>query len=94
MLHCTQYNKIVYHGGMKVVKSQLRILLAQKSHREGRTISLREVVRDTGVPISTVMGMANNTIRRVPIDELGELCIYLDCEIGDLLKFEEVPTAQ
>lgn len=73
------------------MKSQLRILLAQKSHREGRTISLREVVRDTGVPISTVMGMANNTIRRVPLDELGELCRYFNCEVGELLKLEEVP---
>jgi len=79
---------------MKVVKSQLRILLAQKSHREGRTISLREVVRETGVPISTVMGMANNTIKRVPIEELGDLCRYLDCEVGELLKFEEVAEAQ
>lgn len=72
------------------MKSQLRILLAQKAHREGRNISLREVVRDTGIPVSTVMGMANNTIKRVPIDELGELCRYLDCEVGDLLKLEEV----
>ena len=72
------------------MKSQLRILLARKEHREGRTISLREVVRATKVPSSTVMGMANNTIKRVPLDELNTLCAYLDCEVGDLLKREEV----
>ena len=76
---------------MKVVRSQLRILLAAKEHREGRSISLREVVRATGVPISTVMGMANNTIRRVPLDELNTLCGYFNCDVGDLLKREEVP---
>jgi len=76
---------------MKVVRSQLRILLAAKEHREGRSISLREVVRTTGVPISTVMGMANNTIRRVPLDELNTLCGYFNCDVGDLLKREEVP---
>lgn len=75
------------------MKSQMRIVLAAKEHREGRTISLREVVRKTGVPISTVMGMANNTIRRVPIDELGELCRYFECEVGELLKLEEVAEA-
>lgn len=73
------------------MKSQLRILLAAKEHREGRTISLRELQRETKVPISTVMGMANNTIKRVPLDELNTLCEYLNCEVGDILKREEVP---
>lgn len=72
------------------MRSQLRILLAQKSDREGRTISLRELQRDTGVPISTVMGMANNTIKRVPLDELNELCEYFGCDVGDILKRKEV----
>lgn len=75
---------------MKQVRSQLRTLLAQKSEQEGRTISLREVVRQTGVPISTVMGMANNTIKRVPLEELNELCGYFDCDVGDILKRKEV----
>jgi putative transcriptional regulator len=75
---------------MKVVRSQLRLLLAQKEQREGRSISLREVVRSTEVPISTVMGMANNSLKRVPLDELNTLCNYFDCEVGDLLKREEV----
>ncbi|MDP9316261.1 MAG: helix-turn-helix transcriptional regulator [Chloroflexota bacterium] len=79
-------------NGVKVIRSQFRILLAAKEHREGRSISLREVVRTTGVPISTVVGMANNTIKRVPLDELNTLCEYLDCEVGELLKREEVRT--
>lgn len=74
---------------MKTVRSQLRVLLAAKAQRDGRTISLREVQRETNVPISTVMGMANNTIKRVPLDELNALCEYLGCEVGDLLKREE-----
>ncbi len=73
------------------MRSQFRILLATKEHREGRSISLREVVRDTGVPISTVMGMANNTIKRVPLDELNRLCEYFNCDVGDLLKREDMP---
>lgn len=72
------------------MRSQLRILLAAKEHREGRTISLRELQRETKVPISTVMGMANNTIKRVPLDELNALCEYLNCDVGDILKREEI----
>jgi DNA-binding Xre family transcriptional regulator len=36
------------------------------------------------------MGMANNTIKRVPLDELNTLCDYFNCDVGDLLKREEV----
>ena len=75
---------------MKTIRSHMRILLAAKSQHEGRTISLREVQRDTEVPISTIMGMANNTIKRVPLAELNALCDYFDCDIGDLLKREAI----
>ena len=72
------------------MRSRLRVLVAEKETREGRTISLREVVREAGVPISTVMGLANNTLREIPVDALGAICRYLDCEVGDLLRMEEV----
>ena len=73
------------------MRSRFRVLLAEKEIREGRSISLREVVRAADVPISTVMGLANNTLREIPVDALGALCRYLDCDVGDLLRMEEVP---
>ena len=75
------------------MRSYFRILLAAKAQREGRSISLREVGRATNVPMSTLMGMANNTMRRVSVDELNALCDYLGCEVGDILKREDVPDA-
>jgi len=76
---------------MKVVRSYFRILLAAKAQREGRSISLREVGRATNVPMSTLLGMANNTMRRISVDELNMLCDYLGCDVGDMLKREEAP---
>lgn len=55
-----------------------------------RTISLREVRRETGAPMSAVMGLANNTMKEIPVGPLAAICGYLNCEIGDLLKLEEV----
>ncbi len=66
------------------------MLLAEKELRERRTISLRKVVTETNVPNSTVLGLANNTIKRVPLDELAVLCEYLQCGVADLLRLEEV----
>lgn len=75
---------------MKIVKSHFKVLLAEKELRERRTISLRKVVAETGVANSTVLRLANNTIKRVPLDELAVLCAYLECEVGDLLLLEDV----
>lgn len=72
------------------MKSRFKVLLAEKELRENRSISLRKVVEETDVSNSTVLRLANNTIKRVPLDELAKLCAYLDCEVGDLLRLEEV----
>ncbi len=74
--------------GRPVVQSQFRLLLAQKEMRERRSISLREVSRDTGVAMSTVQGLANNTFKAVSREALGDLCVYLGCDVGDLLRVE------
>lgn len=81
---------------MRIVKSHFKVLLAKKELRERRTISLRKVVAETGVANSTVLRLANNTIKRVPLDELAVLCAYLECEVGDLLILEdaEEPVSQ
>ncbi len=71
------------------VNSQFRLLLAQKSMHERRSISLREVARDTGVAMSTVQGLANNTFKAISREALSSLCDYLDCDVGDLLHFEQ-----
>ncbi len=75
---------------MKAIKSYFKVLLAEKELRERRTISLRKVVIETSVPNSTVLGLANNTIKRVPLDELAILCEYLQCGVADLLRLEEI----
>src|SRR5262249_9656666 len=80
---------LLYNKGMKVVRSYLKVRLAEKALRENRTLSLRKVVEESGVSTSTVNRLANNTIKRVPLDELALLCCYLECDIGDLLHLEE-----
>lgn len=74
---------------MKVATSYLKPLLAAKEVREHRTISLRKMVEESGASVSTVNRLANNTIKRLPLDDLATICVYLECEIGDLLRLEE-----
>lgn len=74
---------------MKIVKSHLKVLLAQKEMREDRSISLRKAAHETGIREYTMYGFANNTLREYPSEAIAKLCQYLECEVGDLLKLEE-----
>lgn len=72
------------------IKSNFRVLLARKETKEKRTISLREIVRVTGVSISTVQGLANDTLKEYPSTGVAEICKYLDCQLGDLLELGDL----
>ncbi|MFN8500557.1 helix-turn-helix domain-containing protein [Kouleothrix sp.] len=72
----------------------MRLLVAAKEHRERRKLSLRTIVQEAGVPISTVQAMMNDTARRVELDDIGRLCEWLPCEVGELLRLEYIPDAQ
>ena len=69
----------------------MRLLVAAKEHRERRKLSLRTIVAETAVPISTVQALMNDTARRVELGDIGKLCGWLPCEVVDLLRLEEVP---
>jgi DNA-binding Xre family transcriptional regulator len=77
--------------GMKKVRSQLRKLVAERAQERGKNVSLRSVHRDAKVPLTTVMGLANNTIERVTLTDIQKLCFYFGCDVGDLLRLEDVP---
>lgn len=73
------------------MRSQMRLLVAAKEHRERRKLSLRTIVQETEVPISTVQALMNDSARRVELNDIGKLCSWLPCEVGELLRLEDVP---
>lgn len=72
------------------MRSNLLVLMAYKSQREGKRINLRTVERETGISYYTLTRIAHNTIREYPVDVLAGLCTYLACEIGDLLILADI----
>jgi len=75
---------------MQTVTSKLDELIGLKGVRERRRISYRTVARETGIPLQTVIGIANNSIVMYPEDALVALCAYLGCAPGDLLTVSDV----
>ena len=76
---------------MKVVNSHLAILVARKSMREKRRYGIRTIVEETGASRSAIERLLKNTIKNVPLDDLGKLCEWLQCEPGDILRLETIP---
>jgi putative transcriptional regulator len=84
---------MIQSGGMKTVRSHLRIAVAAYEHRTGKRVGIRSLAEQAGVSVSIVQGLMNDTMKRVPLDDLGKLCVYLGCDVSDVLKLEEVPNA-
>ncbi len=63
--------------------------MAEREMRERRRLSIRIIVEESGASRSTVERLLNNTIKRVPLDELGALCRYFNCTVGHILTMEE-----
>lgn len=70
------------------MNSKLRILVSAKELRDKRNLGIRTIAEETGASVSTVQRLMNNSMRRVPLDDLARLCRYFECAVGDILVFD------
>ena len=71
----------------------IRILFKQqldeKSFRDKRRITIKEVAETTGISRPTLTRLSNNAGYNTNTDTINLLCEYFECEPGDLLKWVE-----
>lgn len=66
-------------------------LLARHARRTNRKrIPIKTAAAEMDVSYYTLNAIVNNTIREYPVTALKNLCDYLECNIGDILSYEEV----
>lgn len=75
------------------MNSHLRVLVAEKELREKRKLGIRVITDESGASRSAVQRLLNNTIKMVPLDDLAALCDWLPCDVGQLLRAEDIPEA-
>lgn len=76
------------------MKSNLSILMGQKSQRDGRRITLRTVADETGLTKHTVYKIADNSIKEYPKMAIEKLCQYFGCELHELLTLVDSTTSE
>jgi len=66
-----------------VVRNRLRILMAENK------VNIQDVSDATGITRKTISKMYHEISTQVRFDVLEKLCLYFDCEIGDILYLEK-----
>ncbi|AQT86655.1 hypothetical protein B1222_01845 [Paenibacillus larvae subsp. pulvifaciens] len=71
-----------------MIRSNLKKLIEPKG------LSVRKVARDINYRLGSVQDMYNDQMERYPRELLTKLCVYLECNIGDLLVLDEEKTTE
>ena len=54
-----------------------------------RKMKIVDVARETGLNRNTVTLLYKETAQRIDLDAIDKLCRLFECEVGDLLEFQE-----
>ncbi len=63
-----------------MIKCNLSRLMGEKK------LKISDVAKDTGINRGTITRLYHETAVRVDFDVLEKLCVYLECEIGELIN--------
>lgn len=65
------------------MRNNLRVILAKKK------LKMSDVVNGTGLSRNTIRALFYETAKGIQFQTLEALCIFLDCEIGELFEIEK-----
>jgi DNA-binding Xre family transcriptional regulator len=74
---------------MPKLRSRLRVLMAEKSVREKRRITLVTVADETQLSRPTIIKLARDEIPQIKGEVIAKVCVYFGCTVGDLLYVEK-----
>lgn len=67
-----------------MIKFRVKVMLAE------RGMTQKQLADITGVRPPTVSALCLGTAKHIPVDVLDKFCTVLECQPGDIIKFEEV----
>lgn len=73
-----------------MIESKFQALRFQKSAQEQRTITLREIARETHLSLGTVQKLSKGSLQGIKIETLDALCRYFGVSsIAELIEFKQ-----
>jgi len=75
---------------MKEVASEVgRIVITLDDYRKTRSISKNKIVLGASVQRTQLQKYCQNKVARVDLGVLARICDYLDCELSDIMHYEQ-----
>lgn len=65
--------------------------MAEKERRTGETVTYSTIQDETGISPNTLSNMATGKMKMVGISVIERLLDYFDCEVADLVVYEDIP---
>ena len=65
----------------------MKIMLSRLLDDKG--ISQNQMAKDTGISVTTLRNLNHNKTTRISLDILEKICIYLNCDVEDVLFVEK-----
>lgn len=72
-----------------MIRSRVRLLIAEKEHRDGRKWPYRDIAQTTGLSTGVLSRLVRQDFKGVEADTMDRLCRFFGCGVGDV--FEYVP---
>lgn len=70
-----------------MLKFKFKQLLIEKEFKEGKTVTIKDVAKATGINRMTLSKIANHKGYSTVTDNLDKLCTFFECEISDLVEY-------
>lgn len=68
-------------GPKKMIKCHLSRMMGE------RRLKISDVSNDTGINRGTITRLYHETAERVDLDVIDQLCVYFNCDVGDLFEW-------
>ena len=70
----------------------MKVIINLDKLLDNRIMSQHELSRQSGVRQATINAMCRNESKRIPLDNLANICEVLNCDISDILELKTEPT--
>jgi putative transcriptional regulator len=70
------------------VLNRIPELIGQKQIKEKRMISIADIADATGISRQTLHKWLRGEVDQARFDTIRELCVFFECEVGDLLYLD------
>jgi len=77
-----------------ILVNQTKKLLALKEQKELKQILIKDIAEDTGLHRNTISNMLNHKNNTYSDETIVALCLYFDCDPGDLFKLVEIEVSE